>query len=63
MKICPDCQKETVQVSFDGIAFFCYCSNCYDADCGGDPPRYFSNSRKGYGFFKEDAVEAFFEER
>lgn len=41
----------------DYVGWLIHCSNCYDADCVGDPPQMVSDSITGWGHTKEEATE------
>ena len=54
---CPTCNRAPgTQVDDFGITV--YCSNCYDADCVGDPPEFVSTSPTGHGRTLSDAIDA-----
>lgn len=63
MRPCPICKtSEHIRIEPDtsgaapaAFAVSVYCAGCYDADCGGDPPRYFSRAIVARG---RDAREA-----
>lgn len=54
---CPKCKTaEHIDVYDCGAGVTVSCSNCYDADCVGDPPRYVSSSLTGGGRWRSEAV-------
>lgn len=56
---CPTCKTAGHVTVWDASGWGDYivtCTNCYDADCVGDPPRYVSKSLAGYGADRDEAV-------
>ncbi len=59
---CPKCGPEHERIVIDqpnpyGNEWCVSCSNCYDADCVGDPPEYVSSSITGWGHDQQAAIE------
>lgn len=56
--LCPICNNppNMEQTDFSQL-WSVWCSDCYDADCVGDPPRYVSNSLVATSRTLEDAIE------
>lgn len=53
---CPTCQRIPTP-DYDGYGVSISCSNCYDADCVGDPAEYVSRSPSGSGLTVAEAIE------
>ena len=52
---CPKCDiPPKVDRDFEWTAV---CTNCYDADCVGDPPRFVSSSIHAMGRTRDDVIE------
>lgn len=55
---CPVCGPEKSRVTADptGYEMMVYCTNCYDADCVGDPAHYVSSSIMAFGRNLNEAI-------
>jgi hypothetical protein len=56
---CPTCKTADEVTVWDSSGWGDYivtCTNCYDADSVGDPPRYVSTSLAAYGCDRDEAI-------